>query len=164
MEDDHIAGSEVRDAMRRLRDWETQKDKCGSNTDWWRDFHLSPNHSENHEHTQALLRKAADAIAAEDEAECREREKQAERWKAINDSPAAKASRRAENLRVLFVSAGHVCAAFLIFFLPALISGKFTDLYTLWFLDLFATPICYALAVAFSYRATSLWKQAQQTR
>lgn len=57
---------EISNAKSRLKTWEAIKHKYPVNTEWWRDFYLSPSHAENSGETEELIRKAASEIAVEE--------------------------------------------------------------------------------------------------
>jgi hypothetical protein len=134
--------------------------------EWWRDFKLSPNHAETKKEAQELIRRAADRICAE-ELEAKEgAEASAGQQETINKSREARASRRADSLRILSLSLGHIGVVFLGLYFIFRLAGRegLPILDLLWGLCLFVTPLCYVMAVAFTFKATSLWGRAQRHR
>src|SRR5690242_10600925 len=108
------AGREEVDAQQRLRAWEANKHKHPDNTEWWRDFYLSPSHARGKAEGQELIRKAAEIIASEQTEAKEPANRDAKRWEIINKSPEARASRRADGLRLLSLNLGHLGVVFLL--------------------------------------------------
>ncbi len=160
------AREEVSNAKQRLRTWEALKHKYPVNTEWWRDFYLSPGHAESKEAAQELARKAADEIAAEELQEEARASEAAARSEAINRSPEARASRRADGLRILFFNVGNLGVVFLLLYFVLRLAGRngLPWLDILWVLSLFVAPFCYVMAFVFTFRATSLWERASRQK
>lgn len=153
---------ETLQAKHRLRAWEAIKHRYPVNTEWWRDFYLSPGHAESREAAQELARRAADEIAAEELQEEARASEAAARSEAVNRSPEARASRRADGLRILFFNVGNLGAVFLLLYFVLRLAGRNGLLWLdiLWVLGLFVAPFCYVMAFVFTLRATSLWEKA----
>lgn len=80
----------------------------------------------------------------------------------VKKSPEARASRRAEGLRILFLNLANLSLVFLVLYFVLRLAGNngFPWLDILWVLGLFVAPFCYVLAFVFTFRATSLWEKA----
>lgn len=160
------AGREVLDAQQRIRGWEANKHKYLHNTEWWRDFYLSPGHANTKDEARELIRKAADKISAEELEARKQTVERAKRRDAVNRSPEARASRRADCLRLLSLNLGHTGVAYLLLYLPVLVSrpGRFPTLDLLWPVALIGAPLCYIIAFVSTVRVTSLWEKAHVSR
>lgn len=153
---------QISNAKSRLKAWEAIKQKYPVNTEWWRDFYLSPNHAENKGEAQEQARRAGSEIAAEELEAERQASVRATRAEAVNRSSEARASRRADGLRILSLASGHVGVAFLLLHIALRLVGLHGQpwLDTLWVFGLFVTPLCYVMAFVFASRASSLWEKA----
>ena len=164
MKNERDFAREIVDAKWRLKRWAADKHKYPNNTAWWREFYLSSAHAETTEEAQELIRKAADQNAAEELEAMILAEERAERWKAINKSKEARGSRRADGLRILSLNLGHVGVVFLLLYFAFRLTGRagLPILDTLWALSVVGTPLCYVMAVVFTFKAASLWEKAQR--
>jgi hypothetical protein len=155
---------DILDAEQRLRRWEANKHKHPNNTDWWRDFYLSPGHAETKVEAQDLIRQATDNVATKELEARREAEENAKRCEVIDQSQEARASRRADGLRILSLNVGHLGVVFLGLYSVFRLAGRegLPVLDLLWGLSLFVTPLSYVTAVVSTFRATSLWERAQR--